>query len=570
MNRTADSTGIRTSHSTSSEPARKVTAALVFVASAISILFSLLNYPVIGHDAYVHLNWLYQFPLLFSEGIAYPRWLPGSFGGFGAPTFYFYAPLVYWLAGLFHLIGIHFPAILYDATQRSFAVLSLATSYWLLRQYGGTKLRAFVGACMYSFLAYRFCDVYIRNALTEHAALAFLPLVFLQFKDRLASIAVLTLGWAGLFLTNLPTAYLAVLTVIVTIGTRRTPGLIASQATAFVLAIAVASVYLFPAFALRDLIHQRHLFDLDMHTSQFGFVWLDLFHGHFDWLRILSIATLIAGLLLLVFRFFRRQQWERSQLSNWIWVLAIAIFFQLPIVSVPFWHLIPGMPFVQFSWRWNGILLLAITILCCTQGGTATATRSSLRNSILIGLALVTLASELTISRNLFRRPPLPINSYLMDAPEYATKWASNDPSEVIGITLRRMSDPPAVLLGLTAPADSIYLLSRTPTEWRFEANVSQPTPVRFHMFYWPYWEAFIGSAPRRVTPDPNGFMTVLLPPGHLEVMLHLVPAPSQLVGRCVSTTGFLVFVVLCALAGYRSITTRRETTSPPELTRSV
>src|SRR5438552_12779378 len=61
------------------------------------IYATIVNVPVTGHDAYVHLNWLGQFTTLRDIGLSYPRWLPDSFGGLGAPTFYIYPPLTYFL-----------------------------------------------------------------------------------------------------------------------------------------------------------------------------------------------------------------------------------------------------------------------------------------------------------------------------------------------------------------------------------------------------------------------------------------------------------------------------------------
>jgi hypothetical protein len=550
----------------------KLAAILVLIVSFLSILLGVLGYPVIGHDAYVHLNWLDQFSRLWAQGVSYPRWLPDSFGGFGSPTFYFYAPLVYWTASIFHLLGINSPSALYQIVELLFSFLSLFTSYLLIRQFHAAKWPALIGAFVYSFLAYHFCDVYIRDAITEHAALAFLPIVFLRFPNRIRSIAVHGLGWTGLFLTNLPIAYIAVISVLVVLLGQRAYREIPLQSVSFVIAIAISAIYLFPAFALRGLIHQRHLFDLPMHTSEFGFALLDLFQGHFDLLRILSVATVLAGIIVLLFPLLKKggiRGW--SLFGEWKWVLIISIFFQIPFISSPLWHLIPGMPFVQFSWRWNGVLLLAIAILCSravpapSRVGRGTL---PLHTCAFIGLAIVTLLCEFTISRNLFTRPPLPINEYRMDAPEYAPKWASNDPHQVIGITLRRMGDPPALLLGLTMPGDSIVLLSRSPIESHFSLHLDRATPVRFHQFYWPYCKLIKDSTEISLAPDPNGFATALLPAGNSIIILKLVESPIEKIGSTVSIFVLSVLFVLCVIAAYRSITTRREIILPPELIR--
>ncbi len=537
----------------------KLPGILVAMAAGISMLLSALNYPVIGHDAYVHLNWLEQFPNLFLHGVWYPRWLPDSFGGFGAPTFYFYAPLVYWVGAFLYSIGIHSPSYLYNFLALIFEIASFVSTYLVLRQIASSSRMALVGAAIYSFLAYRFCDVFIRDALTEHAALAFLPLVFISSRDRVRSIATYAVGWAGLLLTNLPIAYLGIFSILVFNIAERSYKRLAMHGLAFVIAIGASAVYLFPAFALRGFVHQRHLFDLDLHTSLFGFALLDLFQGHFDWLRISSIATAMGGVLIL----FWKSEWTRD---GWKWVAVLALFFQLPFISAPLWHLIPGMPFVQFSWRWNGVLLLAIAVLFVRWG----KERGSIQACVVIGLALVTILSELTIARNLFVPASPAVTWFHTDAPEYAPKWASNDPGEVIGIALRRASDPAAVLLGLTMPGDTVALQSRTATEWRFASKLSRPTSVRFHLFYWPFWKARTDSAQIVLEADPNGFLQAVLPAGQSEIHLELQPSPAEQAGRAVSIIGAGVLTILLAAAAYRSILIRREIAMPPASARKT
>ncbi len=532
---------------------------LVAVASFLNVLLGLLNYPIIGHDAYVHLNWLDHFTRLESQSVCYPRWLPDSFGGFGAPTFYFYPPLVYWIASLIHALEITSPALVFQIIQLSFSLLSVFTAFYLSKQIGGKRLIALTGALLYSFLTYRFCDVYVRNALTEHAALAFLPLVFLRFPNKLHCVVILSVGWVGLLLTNLPITYLTIISIGTNLIARRSFKEIPIHTLAFVLAVAISASYLFPAFGLRGLIHQRHLFDLPMHTNLFGFALLDLFQAQFDWLRILSISTILAGLFCFI-AIFKNSD---PEMRSWKWLIALAVFFQIPYLSSPLWHIVPGMPFVQFSWRWNGILLLAIAALYVKEN-------TKIVHCVIIGLALITVLSELTLSRNIFVRPPLPISSFRMDAPEYAPKWTSNDPYEVIGITKRRMSDPPVVLLGLTMPTDSITQVSKSQTAWNFSVSLNEAASIRFHQFYWPYWKLYRGSVEIPVTPDPNGFATAEIPAGEYSISLKLVRSTLESTGTTVSLFGISLLAILLAFISYRSITKRRDTTSPPASTRKT
>ena len=46
-------------------------------------------------------TWTTEFAAAFRAGELYPRWLHGAFEGLGSPSFYFYPPMAFWLAGAF-------------------------------------------------------------------------------------------------------------------------------------------------------------------------------------------------------------------------------------------------------------------------------------------------------------------------------------------------------------------------------------------------------------------------------------------------------------------------------------
>src|SRR5437870_7276042 len=95
-------------------------------------------YPIVGHDAPVHLNWLEQFPRLFREGNLYPRWMPDSFWGFGSPAFYFYPPLAYWLASLISFI-FPSPVAIYHALGFLITIASILSCYMFLQTFSASK-----------------------------------------------------------------------------------------------------------------------------------------------------------------------------------------------------------------------------------------------------------------------------------------------------------------------------------------------------------------------------------------------------------------------------------------------
>ncbi|MDP4200717.1 MAG: hypothetical protein Q8922_08835 [Bacteroidota bacterium] len=544
------------------DAARHERAAFSFVlaASFVSLLFSIAGYPAVGHDADVHLNWLDQFSRLRAQGIAYPRWLPISNGGFGSPTFYFYPPLPYWIASFLRLFLPYVPTPFYNVMALIATMGSLVTSAALARRYANRPLIIATVALTYSFLAYHFADVFVRDALGEHWAMMFLPQVFIRLHGRLQTIALLSIAWSGLVLTNIPITVLAGASVLVALIVERRKASVIEHGVALLIAAAVSAAYLLPAAFLRPLIHPEHLWDVKMQTT--GFAVLDLFRFH-GWLRFLALATLVAGALYLLLAWR-----DRLRQGAWWWIALIAVVVQIPIFT-PLWHL-HAASIVQFSWRWNSVLLLALAM--------AFAVRASIVLSwLLVGLAIVTVIGEARLATTFIVHPLLPYDRYRIDAPEYHPVWCSNDPGEIKAIAMFRIGDPPAMLLGLTPTEDSIVRIAQDADAMTFHVHLTQPAPARFHLFYWPYWKLTIwdsvaGRGPNvaSLQPDPNGIATASLPAGDYRLDLSLVESEPEVVGKYISLIGLMGLIGMIGFAAYRERTICLDTIEVPIVSRAT
>lgn len=507
--------------------------AVVAVASFVSLAFSLAGYPTMGHDADVHLNWLEQFSRLAHQGLWYPRWLSDSNAGFGSPTFYFYPPLPYWVASVVRWFVWFIPSPFYNLIALLPTLGSLLTARFLLRQHSPNQLAVWTGALLYSFLAYRFADVFVRDALTEHWALMFLPLLFLRIENPYRAIAILAIGWAGLFLTNIPIAILAVASVIVKYGVERDVRGLRHHALAAALAACIASCYLLPATFMRGFIHEEHLRDIVFRST--GFALLDLFANH-GWLRFLAAATLIAGGIYVAM--------QRPGKSNgWWWLTLLCVVLQIPIFW-PLWH-VHLASLIQFSWRLDGVLLLALAVAIAVE-------RTRLVSILAVSLALVTLVGESRLASNFVIQPPLPFDQFRMDAPEYTPAWTPENPGIVRTLTWQHYYDAPAQLLGLTNAGDSIGLLSKVADSKTFRVHLTRATPARFHLFYWPYWKAHTDTQSVTLKPDAYGFAEAQLAPGDYYLRLELIHSREEIVGGYVSIVGAIVLVALLGVARTR------------------
>ena len=156
-------------------------------------------------DGIIHLYRLVELDNLFQHGVLFSRWAPDLIYGLGLPLFNFYALLSYYLAEVFHLLGLS----LVNALKAAFCLAILgsgATMYLYVRDVFG-KIPAIVAAVAYMYAPYQLYDSLFRGILPEVLALALFPLVMWSFR-RLATledrryIVIGALGLAALPLTH--------------------------------------------------------------------------------------------------------------------------------------------------------------------------------------------------------------------------------------------------------------------------------------------------------------------------------------------------------------------------------
>ena len=114
------------------------------------------------------------------QGLMFPvRWVQDLGYGYGYPIFSFYAPLAYYLGAFFMFLG--FSALL--ATKIMIAlgvVLAGVTMYFFSKELFGEKAGVLSGV-LYVFAPYHALNIYVRGAIGEVWAYAFIPLAFLGF-----------------------------------------------------------------------------------------------------------------------------------------------------------------------------------------------------------------------------------------------------------------------------------------------------------------------------------------------------------------------------------------------------
>jgi uncharacterized membrane protein len=113
----------------------------------------------------------FQFPV---------RWVSDLGYGYGYPIFNFYNPLPYYFGGLINLLGLS--TLTATKIMFIFAILLSALSmYFLTKEFFG-NLGGITSALFYLYAPYHAVQIYVRGAVAELWAYAFLPLIFLPLN----------------------------------------------------------------------------------------------------------------------------------------------------------------------------------------------------------------------------------------------------------------------------------------------------------------------------------------------------------------------------------------------------
>jgi len=120
---------------------------------------------------------LYEIDKCIRDGQIPCRWVPDMGYGYGYPQFNYYAPLPYYIMEVFHLVGFGF----LDSVKAGM-VLSILVSAWgmySLAKFLWGRVGGFISSRLYIYAPYRATDFYVRGAVGELWAMAFLPFIFL-------------------------------------------------------------------------------------------------------------------------------------------------------------------------------------------------------------------------------------------------------------------------------------------------------------------------------------------------------------------------------------------------------
>jgi len=315
--------------------------------------------PVRTNDSFwIDWVWVDQFARELANGNLYPRWLPQSHNGLGSPVFYYYPPLAFYAASLFALVGFS----TYSAIIATFFASFVASGVGMYRWLKPEARSPLLGALIFTIAPYHAYNLYARGALAESVATALLPFVMIGVRKLVLAhrggFVVTGLAYAALIMSHLPLALLASLFLIgpyAVFQGWRSPKRLATIGSALAIGIALAGIYLVPAFLLepyRDTTKLWHTAALQPNNWSF---WNSDFRGLQNYLSILVISLAIA-LPLMVIAIRHRSRWA----------LVGLVCVGLAIGAVPAVWTLPLLKSVQFPFRMLPIAEFALAAAMAT------------------------------------------------------------------------------------------------------------------------------------------------------------------------------------------------------------
>jgi len=351
---------------------RLVGPVLIVLAALLAVTPMLVRGDSCGHDFDFHLvSWIDALHA-WRHGVVYPQWAPSPNFNTGEPRFVFYPPLT-WMLGA--ALGAALP---WTLVAPALTFLLLAGTGFATRALARQALNepaATLAGCIAIFSGYTLYTVYERSALAELAGGFWMPLIVLLMLRNGAGTSgrwrhalnrtTLWLGVAvaGAWLSNAP---VGVMSCYLLAGVALTVALVdrswvpvVRAAAGAALGLGLAAFYLVPAAveqrwvdiqqAIGDPGEQvRNSFLFGRHADP-ALALHDAELHRVSWIAVTMLGLVLGAVLVCVLR--RKVPGGR----RWWVALAVippAVLVLLLPVSLPLWHVLPKLRFLQFPWRW--------------------------------------------------------------------------------------------------------------------------------------------------------------------------------------------------------------------------
>jgi len=364
---------------------RRAVAAAVILAAGTFLGLPLLLHGLLprGHDVPQHLRRYAAFRQSFSIVNPYPRWLSKANAGLGDPVLFVYGPLPYMVAAALRPLapsplGGHaaFPEFVL-ATWVALVASGFTCFLWL--QTFVPWKSALAAAVLYLAAPFHLWgNLYIRGDIPECWALLWMPLILfflhgVAARRRYAEIG-LAISYALLVASHLFTVVLFSPVLLAYAAILGESGQhvrnVLRTAAGMALGVGVSAAYLFTALAQEPNISASRFLSEGGYVLARDFLQFsknvllekELLHGGGHFAARLTWVTLDTIAVAACAAFVAWRASERRQVIFWISVCVLSLFLMSPL-SIGVWRVVPGLELLQFPWRLNDVVCVAVAAL---------------------------------------------------------------------------------------------------------------------------------------------------------------------------------------------------------------
>jgi hypothetical protein len=539
---------------------------------------------------------VHQMHKALNDGMFPVRWVPDLGYGYGYPIFNFYAPLAYYIGAFFMFLG--FGAL--SATKIMIGlgiVVAGICMYFLSKEFWG-KIGGVISALLYVYAPYHALNAYVRGAIAELWAYAFLPLAFFsvykvylslnrytdlkqnsKLKNKNAKLQLKFNRYIWIWTCASALSYAAII--------------ISHNLTAMMVSpfIFVFAFYLYVKIRISERIYKPYfvLIGLLIGILLSAFYWLPVpfemkftdvlsvigggsdYRDHFacitqlwssPWgfagsapgcvdgfsLKIGKIHILLSLMSLPALLFLYRIDKKKFSLSILFIIFLLFSVFLAVSQSKFIWDVIPQMAFFQFPWRF----LILITFLISFLGGAGfwivenTIAKNRLikyvywLGAILVAILIIILDSKVFIPQQFSNKSP---QDYIS---EYELKWrVSKISDEYMPKDFLRPVMPSMVPREkiVTNKDVTISDLTDKTNYISFTAGALRNTEVNVNLAYFPGWHVYIDGKQQWFGYSKKD-LVLQIPAGEHKVDIKFTQTPIEKVGNSLSAAGVLLLII--------------------------
>jgi len=539
-----------------------------FCSAALVLLSLVAARPLFGHGMIVsgdtsHPMRIYEMHRCLSDWQIPCRWTPDLGNGHGYPLFNYYPPLPYYTGDLLHRDGFSYlrSSELIAAIGLVGAALSM---YALTRRFWG-EAGGLVSGVAYMYAPYLALDVYMRGAIAEQWALAVLPALLWALYELIESGRTRYLPLAALFgaflllshnLVAVIAAPALVLWVSALLLRRRSkalrPTLLVTGATIW--ALGLAAFFTLPALFEGKLVHLDTLASGPFHYSHNFASARDLFFlrtgdysflvggrngtplqiGWFHW----GLAALALPVGAVLFR--RGIRTGPTVIALCGAFFAISVFMSIS-ASKPIWDTFGSLRYLQFPWRFVGLVSLATAILA----GASFALLRGRPAVIQIALAAALIALFIASGHLFFHAEyRLGVSDRELFSGELYQDYQGAAISDYLPRSVQEI--PPIALAPATVVEGSARIAGSTHTDsLDLEVDAQSPSRIDASVFDFPNWRVRVdGESVHHTVSTPYGLVEFEVPAGLHHVDLQLEDTNVRRAGNWLSLMSWAALIL--------------------------